>query len=267
MNIEQLRTLYAAQPQTHALVKLLCGKDTNHVYLKGLVASAAPMFFAGLAEHEPTTMVFVLNDADEAGYFYNDLKTLLADTESTEEQSTILPEVLFFPTSYRRSVKYGQRDAGNEILRTETLARLSAVGGSKKHPLYIVTEPSALSELVVSKKQLDARTLTLAVGQTIDILDVAKSLRQFGFTEVDYVYEPGQFAVRGSIVDVYSFSSENAFRIDFFGDEIDTIRTFEIESQLSQDKRNEVEIVPELHDLTEEKMPFLQFLPPRRCLR
>ncbi len=266
MNIEQLRTIYGAQPQTQALVQLLCGKDTNHVYLKGLVASAAPMFFAGLAEQHSATMVFVLNDADEAGYFYNDLKTLLTDTEASDTQSTILPEVLFFPTSYRRSVKYGQRDAGNEILRTETLARLSAVGGSKKHPLYIVTEPSALSELVVSKKQLDARTLTLTVGQTIDILDVAKSLRQFGFTEVDYVYEPGQFAVRGSIVDVYSFSSENAFRIDFFGDEVDTIRTFEVESQLSQDKRNEVEIVPELHDLTEEKMPFLQFLPPTAVL-
>jgi len=128
-------------------------------------------------------------------------------------------------------------------------------------PLYIVTEPSALSELVVSKKQLDERRLTLTIDQHIDIVEVERTLRSFGFSETDYVYEPGQFAVRGSIIDVYSFSSELPYRVDFFGDDIETIRTFEVESQLSNEKLKRIEIVPELATLSEEKVPFLHFLP------
>ena len=118
-----------------------------------------------------------------------------------------------------------------------------------------------MSELVVSKKRLDERTLTLSAGQTVDLVGVQRTLRDFGFSEVDYVYEPGQFAVRGSIMDVYSFSSEWPFRIDFFGNEIDTIRTFEVQDQLSRDKRDTVEIVPELACMTDEKMPLTSFLP------
>lgn len=128
-------------------------------------------------------------------------------------------------------------------------------------PLYIVTDPSALSELVVSKRQLDERHLSLSVNQHIDIVEVEKTLRSFGFTETDYVYEPGQFAVRGSIIDVYSYSSELPYRIDFFGDDIETIRTFEVESQLSSKKFEHIEVVPELATLSEEKVPFLHFLP------
>ena len=217
------------------------------------------MFFASIAERWKTTTVFVLNDNDEAGYFYNDLKTIAMPVDGEGK----VAEVLFFPSSYRRAVKYGQRDAGNEILRTEVLTRLSALasGADNALPLYIVTEPSALSELVVSKKQLDERRLTLTVDQHIDIVEVEKTLRSFGFMETDYVYEPGQFAVRGSIIDVYSFSNELPFRIDFFGDDIETIRNFEVETQLSTEKLTRVEIVPELTTMSEEKVPFLQFLP------
>lgn len=167
-------------------------------------------------------------------------------------------------SGYRRAVKYGQRDAANEILRTETLSRLGSFGRDGRGPkgsLFVVSEPSAIAELVVSKKRLDSRTLTLKVGQTADIIDIEKTLRDFGFTQTDYVYEPGQFAVRGSILDVYSFSSELPFRVDFFGNDIDTIRTFEVESQLSHDKLDAISVVPELATLTEEKVPFLQFLP------
>ena len=198
----------------------------------------------------------MLNDNDEAGYFYNDLKTIAMPADGEGK----VAEVLFFPSSYRRAVKYGQRDAGNEILRTEVLTRLSALASDADNalPLYIVTEPSALSELVVSKKQLDERRLTLTVDQHIDIVEVEKTLRSFGFTETDYVYEPGQFAVRGSIIDVYSFSNELPFRIDFFGDDIETIRSFEVETQLSTERLTRVEIVPELTTMSEEKVPFLQ---------
>ena len=261
MKIQDIQKLYATLPQVGALIKTQEDKSIKTIFLQGLVASAAPMLFASIAEKWKKTTVFVLNDNDEAGYFYNDLKTIAMPDDNKDK----VAEVLFFPSSYRRAVKYGQRDAGNEILRTEVLTRLSALTTEKEDsstlPLYIVTEPSALSELVVSKKQLDERRLTLTVDQHIDIVEVERTLRSFGFSETDYVYEPGQFAVRGSIIDVYSFSSELPFRVDFFGDDIETIRTFEVESQLSNEKLKRIEIVPELATLSEEKVPFLHFLP------
>lgn len=261
MKIQDIQKLYATLPQVGALIKTQEDKSIKTIFLQGLVASAAPMLFASIAEKWKKTTVFVLNDNDEAGYFYNDLKTIAMPDDNKDK----VAEVLFFPSSYRRAVKYGQRDAGNEILRTEVLTRLSALTTEKEDsstlPLYIVTEPSALSELVVSKKQLDERRLTLTIDQHIDIVEVERTLRSFGFSETDYVYEPGQFAVRGSIIDVYSFSSELPYRVDFFGDDIETIRTFEVESQLSNEKLKRIEIVPELATLSEEKVPFLHFLP------
>lgn len=174
--------------------------------------------------------------------------------------------MLFFPSSYRRAVKYGQRDAANEILRTETLSRLSAAhtaGKGKDKPgfLYVVTCPEALSELVVSKRNLDERTISIGVGDIVNLTDLGRKMRSLGFEEVDYVYEPGQFAMRGSIVDVYSYSSELPFRIDFFGDEVDTIRTFEVADQLSKDSKETVQIVPELAQTVTDKQPFTAMLP------
>ena len=249
MEIKDIVGIYAPTPQAKALVKSLEKKSAKTLFLQGLVASSAPVFFASLAKKLKRVVLFILQDADEAGYFYHDLTQILGDDN-----------VLFYPSGYRRAVKYGQRDAASDILRTEVLSRLSRVSVSSGS-LYIVTSPSAVAELVVSKKRLDSRTLSLKVGQTIDIVGIEKTLREFGFEETDYVYEPGQFAARGSILDVYSFSSELPFRVDFFGDDIDTIRTFEVESQLSHDKLEQIDIVPELATLTEEKIPFLQFLP------
>lgn len=248
MNIQEISDLYAKSPQVAALAKLLEDKSAATVFLQGLVASAAPMMFAAVARRVSPMCLFVLNDAEEAGYFYHDLTQIMGNTD-----------VLFFPSSYRRQIKYGQRDPASEILRTEVLSRLSAP--LEGHPLYVVTCPEALSELVVSRKKLDERTLLLRTGDTHDVIQLEKTLRDFGFTEVDYVYEPGQFALRGSILDVFSYSSEYPFRIDFFGDEIDSIRTFEVQSQLSRDKRERIEIVPELATLTDEKVSFMRFLP------
>ena len=204
------------------------------------------MFFGSMKTRLKRSVLFVLDDADEAGYFYHDLTQMLGQES-----------VFFFPSSYRRAVKYGQRDAANEILRTEVLARLSA-----GNPIFIVSYPDALAELVVSKQHLDEKILKLSVGQQIPQVDVVHQLRDFKLQEVDYVYEPGQFAVRGSILDVYSYSCEFPFRIDFFGDEIDTIRTFSIEDQLSRDKRESIEVVPELATGQTVKQCFLQFLEP-----
>ena len=251
MDIKDIRQLYAMAPQTGALLKLLQDKQGGNIFLQGQQASATPLLFASVAEKTVQTFLFVLQDADEAGYFYHDL-TQVMGTEN----------VLFFPSSYKRSVKYGQRDSANEILRTEVLAKVSARDVKAHEALFIVSYPEALAELVVSKKHLDERRLSLKTGQQqIDITDVAHTLRDYGFQEVDYVYEPGQFAVRGSILDVYSFSCEYPYRIDFFGREIDTIRTFEVQDQLSKDKQSDIEIVPELAMSATEKISFLKFLP------
>lgn len=248
MKIEELRTLYASLPQLGGLAKLLKDGKTRHISLNGLVASAPALFFAAFAERCPYPILFILEDADTAGYFHNDLKALGI-------------EPFLLPSSYRRAVKYGQRDAGSEILRTETMAALSAEKTEGK-PLYIVTEPSALAERVVSKERLNDQTIRLETGQEVEVVALEKQLRALGFQEVDYVYEPGQFAVRGSILDAYSYSSEYPFRIDFFGDEIDTLRTFEVETQLSLQKRKQVEIVPELAQADHEQLTsFLHLLP------
>lgn len=251
MDIQDIKQLYAKAPGTVALCKLLQENRGSNIFLQGQQASATPLLFAAVATEIKQTFLFVLQDADEAGYFYHDL------TQVTGTQN-----VLFFPSSFKRSVKYGQRDSANEILRTEVLARVSARDNQATESLLIISYPEALSELVVSKQHLDERRLSLKTGQQqIDITDIAHKLREYGFQEVDYVYEPGQYSVRGSILDVYSFSCENPFRIDFFGREIDTIRTFEVQDQLSKDKLNEIEIVPELATLTTERVSFLNFLP------
>ena len=246
MTIQELQQLCAKSPKVAALAKAVENVQIKNIFLDGLLASSAPLTFASLTEKTASNILFVLNDADEAGYFYHDLTQILGDRQ-----------VLFFPSSYKRAVKYGQRDAASEILRTEALAALNASQPS----LYIVSYPDAVAELVVSREKLEDRTLPLQNGETIDPTDIVKTLREYGFREVDYVYEPGQFARRGSILDVFSYSSEYPFRIDFFGDDIDSIRTFEVETQLSRDKRDKVEIVPELAANDSEKVPVLDFLP------
>ncbi|MDD7720381.1 MAG: transcription-repair coupling factor, partial [Prevotella sp.] len=276
MEIREISNVYTALPQCGAFLKAISDESVRHVFLSGLLASSASVFFSAVAERvngkknakpktqncdapsqqfktqnsklKTLTAIFVLQDNEEAGYFYHDLTQILGTDN-----------VLFFPSSYRRAVKYGQRDAANEILRTETLSRLSAQTAAEA--LYVVTCPEALSELVVSKRRLDERTINIAVGDIVDFADLGRKMRELGFKEVDYVYEPGQFAMRGSIIDVYSYSSELPFRIDFFGDEVDTIRTFEVADQLSKDSKQQVRIVPELAQLTEEKQPFTSLLP------
>ena len=254
MNIQELLDVYAHSAQSGALIKTLEDDSVKNIFLQGLVASSAPMFFASLTKNQSKTLntvLYILQDAEEAGYFYHDMVQLLGSQQ-----------VLFFPSTYRRQVKYGQRDAANEILRTEVLSRLTThTSDTSASPLYIITHPEALAELVVSKKKLDERSMLLKVGDALDVSMLENQLRDLGFKEVEYVYEPGQFAARGSIVDVFSFSSEYPFRLDFFGDEIDSIRTFEVQTQLSRDKKESVEIVPELASLGSEKIPFMQFLP------
>ena len=254
MNIQELEKVYAKLPQVSALAQAIGKLSVKTIFLEGLLGSSAPMLFGSLASKCKHPLLFILQDAEEAGYFYHDLTQLMGDRQ-----------VLFFPSSYRRAIKYAQRDAASEILRTEVMARLSSYLSPLTSHLYIVTYPEALAELVVSKQSLDERTLVLEKDQTIAVEEIEKTLREFGFREVEYVYEPGQFALRGSILDVYSFSCEYPYRIDFFGEDIDSIRTFEVEDQLSKEQRDKIEIVPELVTV-EDKVPFLSFVPKETVL-
>ena len=246
MDIKELQHIYATHAHTKALAAKLEDPSAKTIFLSGLHASAASLFFSSFLKDTGRTTVFVLNDLEEAGYFYHDL------TQINGEE-----KVFFFPSSYRRAIKYGQKDAANEILRTEVLSRLQ-----KGEALTVVTYPDAMAEKVVSHRELSNRTLRVKVGERTEVDTIMEILADFGFERVDYVYEPGQFALRGSIVDVFSFSSEYPYRIDFFGDEVDSIRTFEVESQLSRERKESVSIVPELSvSGSGEFVSFLEFVP------
>ena len=251
MTITELQQQYAAHPHTDAVNKLLNDTSVKHLFCGGLCASAASFFSSSLIRKYDVPFVFILGDLEEAGYFYHDLTQILG----TER-------VLFFPSSFRRAIKYGQKDAANEILRTEALSRLEKGDTS----VCIVTYPDALSEKVVSRNNLKEKSLKLHTGERVDTSFITDVLHSYGFEYVDYVYEPGQYAVRGSIIDVFSFSSEFPYRIDFFGDEVESIRTFEVESQLSIEKKKNIVIVPDLGLGDGSDTSFLDFIPQNTVL-
>ena len=245
MDISELQRIYAGHPNVRALAAQLENSSVRSIFLGGLHASASSLFLSSVIDTSPRTFVFILGDVEEAGYFYHDLIQINGEKN-----------VLFFPSSYRRAIRYGQKDAANEILRTEALNRLQ-----KQEPVCIVTYPDAIAEKVVSQKVLAEKTITLSIGQCIGTDVLMDMLAEWGFEQVDYVYEPGQYSLRGSIVDVYSYASEYPYRIDFFGDEIDSIRTFEVESQLSKERKDSISIVPELAFMQSgEYVSFFRFL-------
>lgn len=251
MTITELQQLYTTHPHIAATKQLLNDNSVRQLYCAGLRGSAASLFSASLAEGSSTPFLFVLNDLEEAGYFYHDLTQVLG----TER-------ILFLPSSFRRAIKYGQKDAANEVLRTEVLSRLQ----KGEQNLCIVTYPDALAEKVVSRQVLSDNMLKLHQGERVDQRFITDVLHGYGFEYVDYVYEPGQYAVRGSIIDVFSFSSEYPYRIDFFGNEVESIRTFEVDTQLSREKLTDVVIVPDLAVTGAVSASFLDFIPPNTLL-
>ena len=250
MTISDIQKEYRSHKKIKVLVKELANTNTRTIHCSGLVASAAPFYLSALIDEFDAPSIFMLNDLEEAGYFYHDLCQIMEDDK-----------VLFFPSSYKREIKYGQKDPANEILRTEVLNRLTK--GEKS--LSIVTYPDAVAECVVSPEQLNEKTVKLFKKQQLTLSSLTDRLHELGFQYTDYVYEPGQYAVRGSIIDVFSFSSEHPYRIDFFGDEIDSIRSFEVDTQLSITLLDQIAIIPDLtfeqgnrvslfHFLTEETL-------------
>ena len=250
MTLSDLSGLYGGLAQTKALIKELAGKRGGNVFLQGLRASSAPLLFSALAQKggKPCLLV-ILNDQEEAAYFYHDMVQTIGDSD-----------VLYFPSAYRRAAKYGQKDDASEILRTEVLSRLTTIVPDAP-TLVIVTSADALAEKVVSKSSLEDKSIQLQTGETLDREELQNLLLELGFNRVDYVYEPGQFALRGSILDVFSFSSEYPYRLDFFGDDIDSIRQFSVDTQLSTDKKDSVVIVPDMDKVEGAQVSLMDFLP------
>ncbi|OIP84684.1 MAG: transcription-repair coupling factor [Porphyromonadaceae bacterium CG2_30_38_12] len=246
MNLSDIQKQYAQHPQVQALIQWISGTELN-LKISGLSGSSCAMVAASLFRLEPQTQVIVMNDADEAGYLYNDLKLTLTPEE-----------VFYFPSSYKKAIKLSQLDSSNEILRTEVLNRLA----NNSKACIIVSYPEALMQKVVSAYGMKTRMLRLRTGENISIDFLAEMLLEYGFSRVDFVYEPGQFSVRGSIVDIFSYAFEMPYRCDFFGDEVESIRIFDIETQLSKEKRSEIEIVPDLHQNNDVALEsFFEFIP------
>jgi transcription-repair coupling factor (superfamily II helicase) len=251
LKIQELLRLYAAHPQVSALQTLLRNGTVRNISLKGLNGSAAAMTIASLFSKREDSFVCMMNDQEEAGYFYHDLMQITSD-----------PHIYFFPSAYRRSIKYGHIDAANEILRTEVLSMLQ----HPESPFVIVTYPDAIAEKVVAQNILKENTLKIHTGERLDNMFVADVLESYGFEQADYVYEPGQYALRGSILDVFSYSHEYPYRIDFFGDEVETIRSFDVETQLSKDKLESIYIVPRMSKSKGVDASLFQSLPPGTVL-
>ncbi|MDE6452666.1 MAG: transcription-repair coupling factor [Muribaculaceae bacterium] len=223
MTLAELSALFMTPPRVKALRAALKGKSTPTAY--GLAGSSAAVMLATMPAHQ--ALVLVVGDSlDDAGYLYFDLVRLCG------EQA-----VAMLPSGYKRDIKYGQPDEPSRILRVEALQRIAA--GELR---FVVSYPEALAERVASQDDISEHTMRLALGAGADLVATQRWLRENGFREEDYVYEPGQFAVRGSILDIYPYNNELPYRIDFFGDEIDSIREFNVETQLSERKLESVAV-------------------------
>jgi transcription-repair coupling factor (superfamily II helicase) len=188
----------------------------------------------GLAEQSAAKpFLLILNDKEEAAYYLNDLELMIGQED-----------VLFYPSSYRRPYQIEDTDNANVLLRAEVLNRIN----SRKKPAIIVTYPEALFEKVVTRKELDKNTLKVAIGDKISIDFINEVLFEYEFKRVDFITEPGEFSVRGGIVDVFSFSNDNPYRIEFFGNEVDSIRSFDVETQLSIEKQKKITIIPNVEN-------------------
>ena len=243
MELVELRSILNTPARSKAITTLLADRKVKRIALTGLEGSAVAFALANMLEVGRPSII-VASDREEAGYLFHDLQQLEGDKR-----------VAFFPSGYKRNIKYGQIDAPAGIMRTDVLNRLKL-----REPLLVVTYPEAIAEKVVQEQVLEQNTLHINCNEPIDITFAAGVLREYGFARVDYVYEPGQYAVRGSILDVFSYSHEYPYRIDFFGDDVESIRTFDVESQLSRDKLDEVYIIPNVCNQVSNGVSLLEFV-------
>jgi len=242
-----VRSLFRGSSAQAALKTQLTEQTRDNCVVSGLVGSALSISIAELFKETALPFLLILNDKEQAAYHLNDLENILGDES-----------VLFYPGSYRRPYQIEQTDNANVLLRSEVLNRIN----SRKKPALIVTYPEALFEKVVTKKELEKNTLKISVGENLSIDFVNEILFEYNFKRVDFVTEPGEFSVRGGILDVFSFSNDEPYRIEFFGDEIDSIRTFDVETQLSLEQLKKVFVIPNVENklMEENRESFLKYI-------
>jgi transcription-repair coupling factor (superfamily II helicase) len=256
LEVKDLLTLYGGDSYLDVLVNQIASKEPEaaHVQIKGLVGSLDAVVSAAIQQRKKGPAVYVLSDREEAAYFQNDLQNLIGKTE-----------VLFYPTSYKRPYHYEEVDNANVLMRGEILNKLSA---GKATPIQIVTYPEAMFEKVINKRSLKANTFSVKVGEKLDPSFLTEFLNSYGFEITDFVFEAGQFSVRGGILDVFSFASEHPFRIELFGDEVESIRSFDPDTQLSIETAKQINIVPDIQQKLshETRESFLNFFAPETTL-
>lgn len=246
MELREADGMFMTSIRKEAVESQLTDKKIKRISITGLAGSSFAMMLGGLKKSK-SPMLVVADDLDTAGYIFHDLV-----------QITGAESVGIFPSGYKRDIKYGQPDPPQQILRAEVLDRLNR---KEKGLRYVVTYPEALAEKVSDKVSIVENSLAFKVGGRVIMSDAIQKLRELGFAEVEYVYEPGQFARRGSILDIYSYTSELPVRLDFFDDEIDSMRLFEVETQLSEKKIDEITVLPQISADTPEKgVSLLEFM-------
>lgn len=241
MSLTSLYNGYLHSTKVKQIVETLGTSDSeladqnslNTIQLKGLLGSSFSFVFQAIFKQSDKPFLLIFNEKEEAAYYLNDLEQMIGAND-----------VLFYPSSYRRPYQIEETDNANILLRSEVLNRIN----SRKKPAVIVTYPEALFEKVVTRKELEKNTLKIAVGETFTIDFINEVLFEYEFKRVDFITEPGEFSVRGGILDVFSFSNDNPYRIEFFGNEVDSIRTFDVETQLSLEKQTKITIIPNLEN-------------------
>ena len=246
MSKSLISQVFAQSPQLQKLQNAIA-QSQNKIHLQGLIGSSLSFVIENCFKQSDLPFLCIFNDKEEAAYYLNDLEQLLGDKN-----------VLFYPGSYRRPYQIEETDNANVLLRAEVLNRIN----SRKKPALVITYPDALFEKVVTRKELEKNTLKINVGDTLSLDFVNEVLFEYQFKRVDFVTEPGEFSVRGGIVDVFSFSNDIPYRIEFFGDEVDSIRTFDVETQLSTDQVKKITIIPNVENKTlqESRESFLKYI-------
>lgn len=252
MKPSSLFTTYEHSAKVTQLADAL-SEAANKVHCKGLMNSATSIVIQSVFKKADKPFLLLFNEKEEAAYYLNDLEQMLGQND-----------VLFYPSSYRRPYQIEETDNANVLLRSEVLNRIN----SRKKPAIIVSYPEALFEKVVTRKELEKNTLKISVGDQVSIDFINEVLFEYDFKRVDFITEPGEFSVRGGIVDVFSFSNDNPYRIEFFGNEVDSIRTFDVESQLSVEKQNKITIIPNLENkfIKENRESFLDYISDKTVL-
>ncbi|QOH25696.1 transcription-repair coupling factor [Flavobacterium columnare] len=246
-----MKQLFSNQSKINQISALLSGD--NKIHLKGLLGSSLSFIIEALFEKADKTFLLLANEKEEAAYLLNDLEQLIG-----------AKDVLFYPSSYRRPYQIEETDNANVLLRSEVLNRIN----SRKKPCVIVSYPEAIFEKVVTKKELDKNTLKIATGDKVSIDFINEVLFEYDFKRVDFITEPGEFSVRGGILDVFSFSNDNPYRIEFFGNEVDSIRTFDVSTQLSIETKTKITIIPNFENklLEEKRESFLEYINPKTSI-